>query len=743
MMDKFTKLLRRISNSVIPVVVMTLFMLTSLWLLSAATENSSQFGRMHVVLVIINILGLIVLVGLIGVNVVRLVRQYQRSAIGSKLTAKLVVIFVIMALIPVSIVFYFSLGFLQKGIDSWFDVRVERAMDDALELGRSSLDMRMRGLLKQTRNMASNISEVPNDMVLFNLNELRDQSAASELTLMTQSGRIIASSSANPTIIIPHRPGDAVLSEVRQNNSYVGLAPVGELGLHVRVAVSVDRPEASIDPVLLFVLYPVENRISLLTSNVQSAYAKYKELVFLRGPLKQSFSFTLVLVVLVTLLSAVWAAFFFAQRLVAPIRILAIGTRAVASGNYHKKLPITQNDELGALVESFVDMTNKISTAQDEAKKSQHQAQRERAYLGAVLGRLSSGVITLDKTQTVRALNATASQILEVNAETTKGHHLSQLQTENSETKTFVQTLISHIDDKTDDWREEVTLLSTTGHRTLMCQGSRLPAIKGMSEGFVVVFDDITTLIEAQRSAAWGEVAQRLAHEIKNPLTPIQLSAERLRHKYLETMSPEDAEVLDRSTHTIVQQVQALKEMVQAFSEYARTPKLHLQPLSIETIANEVLDLYRGDEQKTEIDFHASHNIPNVEADPGRIRQLLHNLIRNAIESLTQHKNGKIELSLSSIELQSKRYVELRVQDNGVGIPDNMMEKLFEPYATSKPKGSGLGLAVVKRIIEEHSGILFAENVGHGGACIVIRIPVLESASDKRKVVKLRQLGNS
>jgi nitrogen fixation/metabolism regulation signal transduction histidine kinase len=685
---------------------------------------------MHVALVFINILGLIVLVGLIGVNVVRLVRQYRRSATGSKLTTKLVVTFVVMALIPVSIVFYFSLGFLQRGIDSWFDVRVERAMDDALELGRASLDMRMRGLLKQTRNMASDISEVPNDIVLFNLNELRDQSAASELTLMTQGGRIIASSSANPMVIIPHRPGDAVLSEVRQNNSYVGLAPVDDLGLHIRVAVSVDRPEASIDPRLLFVLYPIENRINLLTNNVQSAYAKYKELVFLRGPLKQSFSFTLVLVVLVTLLSAVWAAFFFAQRIVAPIRILAIGTKAVASGNYHKKLPITQNDELGALVESFVDMTNKISTAQDEAKQSQHQAQRE-------------GVITLDKNQTVRAVNATASQILEVNAETTKGQHLNQLQIENPETEAFVQALISHIDDNVDDWREEVTLLGTTGHRTLMCQGSRLPAIKGMSEGFVVVFDDITTLIEAQRSAAWGEVAQRLAHEIKNPLTPIQLSAERLRHKYLGTMSPEDAEVLDRSTHTIVQQVQALKEMVQAFSEYARTPKLHLQPLSIETIINEVLDLYRGDEQKIRINFHASDDIPYVEADPGRIRQLLHNLIRNAFDSLTQNENGEINLSLSTIELQSKQYVELRVQDNGAGIPDNMMEKLFEPYATSKPKGSGLGLAVVKQIIEEHSGILFAENVRQGGACIVIRIPVMESASNKHKVVNLHQIGSS
>ena len=722
---------------------MALFMLTSLWLLSAATENSSQFGRMHVALVIINVLGLIVLIGLICVNAIRLLRQYRRAAVGSKLTSKLVVIFVVMALIPVSIVFYFSLGFLQRGIDSWFDVRVEQAMDDALELSRSSLDMRMRGLLKQTKIMASDIGKIPNTVVLFDLNKLRDQSNARELTLMTQSGQVIATSSTETTVIIPHRPNESVLSEVRQNNSYVGLAPVDDLGLHVRVAVRVDQPELNIESRILYALYPVGNRINVLTKNVQSAYSKYKELVYLRDPLKQSFSFTLVLVVLVTLLSAVWAAFFFAQRLVAPIRVLAIGTKAVAAGNYHKKLPTTQSDdELGALVESFVDMTNKISTAQNDVKQSQHQAQRERAYLGAVLGRLSSGVITLDKNRTVRAVNAAASQILEMNMDMAKGQYLDKLEKENPETQAFVQALTSHINEAADEWREEITLIGKTGHKKLMCQGARLPDIKGMPEDFVVVFDDITNLIEAQRSAAWGEVAQRLAHEIKNPLTPIQLSAERLRHKYLGTMSPEDADVLDRSTHTIVQQVQALKEMVQAFSEYARAPTLHLQPLSIETITNEVLDLYGGDDKNFEIDFHVANDLPNVEADPGRIRQLLHNLLRNAIESLTNQGDGKIKLSLTEIEQHSKHFVELKVQDNGPGIPKNMLEKLFEPYATSKTKGSGLGLAVVKRIIEEHSGILYAENIADGGARIIICIPVLESPSDN-KVVKLKKIGNS
>lgn len=730
-MGKFLVWLRRMSTSVVPVIVMGIFMLGSLWLLSAAMENSGQFGRMHVTLVIVNVIGLIVLVGLIGVDVVRLVRQYRRAATGSRLTTRLVAIFVVMALVPVIIVFYFSLGFLQRGIDSWFDVRVERAMDDSLELSRSALDMRMRDRLKQTRLMAESLQGVSDSMALFDLNGLRDESQASELILLTADGRVIASSSANATII-PQKPTASTLSLMREQDSYVGLAPIEGLGLHVRVAVQVDAPDMTDDPRVLFSLFPIDARVSVLADSVQSAFAKYKELVYLRDPLKQSFSFTLALVLLVTLLTAVWAAFFFAQRLVAPIRILAIGTRAVASGNYHKKLPITRNDELGSLVQSFVDMTDKVSDAQREAKKSQHQAEREQAYLRAVLGRLSSGVITLDKYQMVRAVNVAASQVLGVNMDVAIGKTLSQLKEEVPEIQSFIEAISGYVADLPDDWRQEVSLMGSSRRKTLMCQGAKLPSTKGMPSGYVIVFDDVTTMIQAQRDAAWGEVARRLAHEIRNPLTPIQLSAERLRHKYLDKMAPEDAEVLDRSTHTIVQQVQALKEMVHAFSEYARAPNLQMQATALVDLIGEVLDLYASEEQKVAINFHSGNSIPLVEVDQGRMRQLLHNLIRNAIESLSDTDDGKVDIRLALVNVEEDSWVALSIEDNGPGIPDGMLDKLFEPYATTKTKGSGLGLAVVKRIVEEHSGVLFAENRVDGGARLVVRLPAIKSAEASR-----------
>jgi nitrogen fixation/metabolism regulation signal transduction histidine kinase len=582
--------------------------------------------------------------------------------------------------------------------------------------------------------MATGLEAIPDTIVLFNLNELRDQSGASDLTLVSQSGHVIASSSAEPIGIIPQRPDESVLLQVRQNDSYIGLAPIDGLGLHIRVAVRVGDPmNVSNDPRVLFALFPVDERTSRLADSVQSAYAKYKELVYLRGPLKQSFSFTLLLVLLVSILSAVWAAFFFAQRLVAPIRVLAIGTRAVAAGNYHKKLPITRSDELGSLVQSFRDMTEKISQAQDEVTHSQRQTERERAYLRAVLGRLSSGVITLDRYHTLRAVNVAASQILGVDLEHATGQRLVQLEKDFPQLSEFVRTLVPHLNETSADWREEVTLFAG-GHKVLMCQGAHLPGIEDMPAGYVVVFDDVTNLIQAQRDAAWGEVARRLAHEIKNPLTPIQLSAERLRRKYLHQMDPVDAEVLDRSTHTIVQQVQAMKEMVQAFSDYARTPKIELRPLALNVIIEEVLDLYRGDDMPFQIRFRQSDAVPDVEADPNRIRQLLHNLIRNAIDSIASRRNGVIFIELSTLSEPANPFVQLKVSDNGPGIPEEMLDRLFEPYASTKSKGSGLGLAVVKRIVEEHAGRIYAENVPGSGAAFIVRLPALAYLAADRDV---------
>jgi len=721
--------LRRLGSGAIPVALLSILLLASLFLMSAATQNSEQFGRLYMLLLVVNLFGLISLLVLITSNLLRLRRQYRNRATGSRLTARLMLVFVLLALAPVSLVYYFSLGFIQRGIDSWFDVRVERTLEDALELSRASLETRSRELMKRTEQMSSKLQLSDEASLPRLLDQLRVSDSASELTLFMGGGHVVASSSVNPAAIVPNLPNESVIRQVRQSGSaYVSLDPLTDNGLYVRVVTQIPAATPLVDSRFLQALYPISDRVSVLASSVESAYTQYQQLLLLRDPLKNSFILMLSLVLLLGVLMAVWLAFFSARRLVTPIRVLAIGTRAVAAGDYTKRLPMHSGDELGFLVESFNEMTLKIAHAQEDVRNSQQQAEQERAYLWAVLARLSSGVLTLDVNRTVYTVNVAAAHILGVESKECIGYELDEIVERYEYLKNFSNAITPHLAELSSDakgksdWREEVIFYGATGRQVLMCGGAALPGDEG---GYVIVFDDVTNLVQAQRDAAWGEVARRLAHEIKNPLTPIQLSAERLRHKYLKSMPPEDAVVLDKSTHTIVQQVEVMKEMVQAFSEYARTPKLELRPLALNPIIDEVLELYRNNRFGVAIDTTLQNDLPMVSVDSGRMRQLLHNLIKNALEAMA---GGEMRIALETRAFSERgvSMVELRISDNGPGIPAAILENIFEPYVTAKPKGSGLGLAIVKKIVEEHSGVIWAENLQQG-ACMTIRLPVAQN----------------
>ncbi|MBK8164264.1 MAG: HAMP domain-containing protein [Gammaproteobacteria bacterium] len=733
--------LRQLSGGTVPILALFALLLVSLYMMSAATQNSEEFGRLYFSLLLINILGLVALVILIGTNLARLVRQYRKGAAGSRLTVRLVVMFVILALVPVSLVYYFSLGFIERGIDSWFDVQIEEAFDDALELSRLSLDERKREYLRRTKQIGTDLTLVPDEQLPLVLNDLRVQNDVYELTVMTAAGSIIGFSSLNPLAIMPNLPPDAVLRQARRGDTYISLDPVGDDELYVRILIELPGMRPVLETRLLQAMYPVSGRVNELTASVEDASSRYKQLAYLRKPLKYSFMLTLSLVLLLSLLSAVWAAFFSARRLVAPVRVLAIGTRAVAAGDYDRQLPQHSSDELGFLVKSFNDMTRRLAQARDEARQSQQQAESERAYLRAVLGRLSSGVLTLDKQRIIRTANAAAGHILGVEPKDYISSPLVALARDHEHLRPFIDAIRPHLAAGDSDWRREVIVYGPSGRQVLMCGGASLPGQGHRWTGNVLVVEDVTALVQAQRDAAWGEVARRLAHEIRNPLTPIRLSAERLRRKYLKEMSPQDAEVLDRSTHTIVQQVEVMQEMVKAFSDYARTPQLKLRPLDLNTIIGEVLDLYRGDSGarfETELD----PALPELRLDSGRMRQLLHNLIKNSIEAAEAGRECHVTLRTAVVLEAGAESVELRVQDNGPGLPAEMVGRYFEPYFTTKHKGSGLGLAVVKKIVEEHGGMVWAENAREGGALIVVRFPT-ETTSAAEDGAAERQGGSA
>ncbi|MFM8332180.1 MAG: sensor histidine kinase, partial [Candidatus Methylumidiphilus sp.] len=556
------------------------------------------------------------------------------------------------------------------------------------------------------------------------LGEVYDRTDEGELTVFTKKGRIIVSSGASSDQIVPDLPGEAVLLQLRHGKSYVGLEPTAGSGMKVRAVVMVNGRD---DIYYFQTVFPVPQRLAELGLTVESAYAHYKELNYLRSSLKASFALTLSLVLLLSLLAAIWAAFVSIRGIVAPVRRLAEGTRAVAEGDYEKRLVVTSKDELGFLVESFNAMTAKIARARDEAQNSRQEVERQRAYLETVLGNLSSGVMGFDGHLRLQAANSAADTILHAHIVGLRNTPLPDLAQDHPHLRELMEFVGERLI-REKPWREEIHFAGPQGRQDLFCKGTPLFDAAGVWQGAVVVFDDVTTLIQAQRRAAWGEVAQRLAHEIKNPLTPIQLSAERLQHKLAKSLNEADADVLERSTRTIVQQVEAMKSMVNAFAEYAKPVIIHLQRLDLRLLIEEVVALYPP---QSGLEFHLrlARGLPPVSADPVRLRQVLHNMIKNAQEAIPQATAGTMTISAHPTHDNGVAAVEILLRDNGPGIAPEQAERIFDPYVTTKTKGTGLGLAIVKKIIEEHGGNIRLDLSAADGAAFIIRLPVADAAA--------------
>ena len=709
------------------------FMLASLLIMSKALQNSAQFDQLYSGLLIFNALGLLILVTLIAVNLHSLIRQTREKAAGARLTVRLVAMFVILAVTPVLILYYFSLDFLHRGIDSWFDLRVEQALDDSLNLSRLALDGRMKEILKQSEKIAEEIAMTDDALIPLEIDRFRARSGAGELTVMGKQGAILASSSADTENFVPDSPDETVLFQVRQGNSYIGLDTTKNAGLSIRVVVNVPEPDLNAGGRIIHALYPVAQKVNELADSVQSAFVQYQELSYLREQIKLSFILILTMVLLFSIFSAVWAAFYSARKLAAPIRDLAEGTKSVAKGDYHTRLLVPGNDELGFLVASFNDMTRKLASARDAARQSQDEAEVQHKYLEAVLGRLSSGVLVLDSEKRLRTANISCGEILGVEINQLTGLSLSRIGQCYPRLEKLRRRFQAHLDAGDTDWGEQVALFGASGRQILMCRGTSIVLAREEVSVHVIVFDDITALLQGQRDAAWSEMARRLAHEIKNPLTPIQLAAERLQHKY-HRASPEDREeMLDRLTTTIVNQVETMKAMVNTFSEYARPPVMAPERVDLNLLIEEVAELYKSAEPAVSITLDLKQDLPLITADPRKLRQVFNNLLNNALEADRRAESMALSISTSRVSESAMDYIETRIRDSGEGISEDIIATLFEPYVTTRRQGTGLGLAIVKKTVEEHGGQVLANNNADGpGACLTIRLPVFEGRSVAR-----------
>lgn len=783
----------------------------SLYLLTDALQNSSRYASLYIWLIAINVAGVMFLLVVVLANIWRLWQGVRAHVPGSRLTMRLLRAYALLGLTPAAIVFFFSMNFIQRGIDSWFDVRIEQALNDSLELSRASLEVRMREALRLTTRAAEqleqgeghdsgtrlkpmpslqqglseltgsnqgsglNISDNALEQALQStleqrlapperaqdetdvlvLDRLRRETDALEMSLFGAGGRIIASASDNSRALVPGRPNEAILSHVRQGRHYLALEPIGDArsasiddtvspgdALAVRVVVPLDRYAQAQDHRLLQAIFLLDGRLASLADSVQSAFHQYRELIYLRHSLKQNFIMALGLALLLSVLTAIWLAFVAATRLSEPIRDLVLGTRAVAEGDYSRRLPVKRMDDLGLLMRSFNTMTARIAESAEETRRLKEEADAQRDYLETVLQHLSSGVLTLSDDGRVQHANAAAASLL--------GVPLGELQHEHLLTLCASVEHLAPLGEALHDWLSpegshellrEVRLVNEGERSILMLRGAPLAHEVTDSDdeesGLVLVLDDITAIIQGQRDAAWSEVARRLAHEIKNPLTPIQLSAERLRRKLGPLLNEADTQVLERATHTIVQQVEAMKHMVNDFAEYARMPSARMQPVDLCSLTHDVLDLYRGGAVRMRLHAEVAHAW--IEGDPLRLRQLLHNLLKNASEAMQEASpavtHPRIDLCLRVHE--DAHQIELVIHDNGPGFPNELLAQIFEPYVTTRSKGTGLGLAIVKKIIEEHAGKIKVGNAPEGGARIQLYFPARASLEHAARVDKL------
>lgn len=687
-----------------------------LYLLSSASANTELFSHNYYTLLALAGLLALCLCALVGYQLWQLREKHKQQVFGAKLTLRLALFFSLIAILPGLLVYAVSVQFLGKSIESWFDVRVENALEGGLNLGRSSLENGLQDLVKKGKFISLILSEQLPDRHMTTLHKLVKEAVVEEATLFNSNGNILSIgtkkySSSNILDIKMLRQ-----AQTHGYSSVVDTLPDNTLVL--RVIIVVKSNNNLFEDRLLQLVQPVSNQLAVDTETVQSVYRDYQELSLSRLGLKRLYGITLTLSLLIVLLSAVSAAFFLSARLSSPLAALAEGTRAVAQGDFSGNYPVKSRDELGALTGLFNQMTSQLSDAQKLSERQQRLVNKSKAYLESVLTHLSSGVLVVDEQLRLRSANTSAEHILGVSLLELRGVSLLALSMQHKLLRPFTEAIMQEFSRANEDeWQRQIERTSKNGNQMLLLRGTKLSSQD--ETGYVVVFDDITYLLQAERQAAWGEVARRLAHEIKNPLTPIQLSAERLQYKLNDKLNAEDAKLLQRAIQTIVSQVAAMKKMVTEFADYARTPVVQLTALDMHQLLNEVMGLYEANSSPIELRLAAVH--PRINGDATRLRQVVHNLLHNAHDALKNEAHPQIILKTEN----SHGLLKLSVLDNGSGFPEQLMARVFEPYMTTKIKGTGLGLPIVKKIVEEHGGSITIENRASGGTCISISLPLL------------------
>ncbi|MBK4736484.1 sensor histidine kinase [Noviherbaspirillum pedocola] len=731
-----------------------------LFLLASASENSLFFDQHYPWLLGLNALMAALLLALVVTLLMRLYQRYKQRRFGSRLMTRLVMLFALIGILPGLLIYLVSVQFVSRSIESWFDVRVESALEAGLNLGRTALDSSLADLNAKARAMALELSDYSDATQITQLSRLRDQGQFQEALIVTSSNRVVASAGSGLGTLVPELPTTAMLSQARLTRGYAAIESGSEEGeasghnasqeLRLRVVVAIPGKTSGALTLqneirFLQLLQPVPQQLANDAEALRAAYSEYQARSVGRTGLRKIYIVTLTLTLLLAIFAAVTSAFLIANDLAQPLLLLAEGTKAVAEGNLSPRPIVATNDELGTLTQSFNIMTRQLFEARAAVEKNRSELENAKAYLESVLANMSAGVMVLDNGFRLISCNESVDRILQRDFAPYLDRPLSEIEGLSAFSEAVTRAFSEqHAQSGSDSghWQQQIEVPRDDGSDgdnklTLLARGSRLPL--DSRPCYVVVFDDITDVISGQRSIAWGEVARRLAHEIKNPLTPIQLSAERLQMKLEEKLSPQDAAMLNRGTSTIVNQVTAMKRMVDDFREYAKTPPAVLSTLNLNALIEEILGLYIAGDERDIIHAQLDPALPLVMGDATQMRQVIHNLLQNAQDAVAERLEGsepaRIDVVTETVHFpgsdgDARTGVRLTITDNGPGFSPKILSRAFEPYVTSKSRGTGLGLAMVKKIVEEHGGRIDIQNRRNtAGAKVVILLLKLTASN--------------
>lgn len=695
-------------------------------LLAQSLSNTDLVSNdTFIVLLVISIAFVICLFLLIIFQVFKLLQSVRKEITGSKLTLRLVISFGLMVLVPVLIVYLVSVNFLTKSIESWFDVRVELALEGGLTLGQKTIDILIDDIELKGKSVAYAIANKPFEKREDILIDLREKFNISSAVLYKSDGSISAISESNPTISSSTLSLDDIK---RVQNGYFGrIEETKNKNLLIKAFIPIfyNEKKQTIDLIgyreILMLSQPVPESISNMAISVESVFEEYQQLRYSRNSLKIIYTLTLTIVLMLAILTSVAISFVISRRFTRPLSLLSEATNQIAKGNYKKIIPEIGKDELGTLVKSFNSMTHQLDTATKNSKKNRKRLEDARAFLDATLTNLATSIVVIDKNKNVKFYNKSAEKLLNFKLPNMVGENLKNAIKDIQKFDAVITFIDESLEgkNKSKAISKEIVLDSQGDEKTLILKLSTLLESSGIS--YILVLEDISTVAKAQRQIAWSEIARRLAHEIKNPLTPIQLSAERVQNKIIDKLNETDKELLNKSTNTIIKQVDALKLMVNEFAEYSRTPSLVRKIINITELIDEISYLYS--DQRIEIQKNYPNTIKEIKIDENKFRQVLINIFDNSKAATENTKHPKIVITVKC----NKNFIMLKFEDNGIGIPKEIMEKIYEPYVTSKKTGTGLGLAIVHKIIEEHSGSIEINNIKPNGVSILITLPFSET----------------